>query len=145
MVPETVHCFVVLFFAERFPGRSFDVLISLFLSLCESLGISIMIVVLLLYGREWFEVWSKGAARLQRGGVLEAKYSGWCCVILYVEIYAEFGLLLEGGMPEISRLLLSFWRIVLLFRCAVDLLKEYVWIHGNKSMIRRMMRDLGIS
>jgi hypothetical protein len=72
MAPETVRCFVVLFFTERFPGRSFDVLLSLFLSLCESLGINIMIVVLLFYGGEWFEVWSKGVARLQRGGVLEA-------------------------------------------------------------------------
>jgi hypothetical protein len=104
MAPETVHCFVVLFFTERFPRRSFHVLISLFLSLCESLGISIMIVVLLLYGGEWFVVWSKGVARLQRGGVLVAKYFSWCCVILYVEIDAEFGLVLEGGMPEISRL-----------------------------------------
>jgi hypothetical protein len=76
MAPQTVHCFVVLFFTERFPGGSFDVLISLFLSLCESLGISIMIVVLLLYGGEWFELWSKGVARLTGGNVLEAKDSG---------------------------------------------------------------------
>jgi hypothetical protein len=33
----------------------------------------------------------------------EAKYSG-CCVILYVSIDAELGLVLKGGMPQISRL-----------------------------------------
>jgi len=60
MAPEIVHCFVVLFFTKRFLGGSFDVLISLFLSSCESLGISIMIVVLFLYGGEWFELWTKG-------------------------------------------------------------------------------------
>jgi hypothetical protein len=76
MAPETVHCFLVLFFIERFPGGSSDVLISLFLSLCESLEISIMIVVLLLYGGEWFELWSKGVARLAGCGVLEAKDFG---------------------------------------------------------------------
>jgi hypothetical protein len=59
---ETVHCFVVLFFTKRFPGGSFDMLISLFLSLCENFGISRMIVVLLFCGGEWFELWSKGIA-----------------------------------------------------------------------------------
>ncbi len=79
-------------------------LISLFLSLRENLGISIMIVDLLLYGGEWFELWSKGIAQVQRGSVFEARYSGWCCVILYVEVGAEFGLVLKGEMPKISRL-----------------------------------------
>ncbi len=51
-------------------------LISLFLSLCENLRISIMIVVLLLCGGEWFKLWSKGIVRLQRGNVLEVTYSG---------------------------------------------------------------------
>jgi hypothetical protein len=69
MVPETVHCFVVLFFTERFPGGSFDGLISLLLSLCENLGISIMIVVLLLCGGGWFELWSKGVVQLQMCGI----------------------------------------------------------------------------
>jgi hypothetical protein len=42
------------------------VMISLFLSLRESLGFNIMFVVLLLNGGEWCELWSMGGMCLQR-------------------------------------------------------------------------------
>ncbi len=41
-------------------------MISLFLSLRESLGFNIMFVVLLLNGGEWCELWSMGGMCLQR-------------------------------------------------------------------------------
>jgi hypothetical protein len=44
---------IVLLFTKRFHEGNLDVMISLFLSLCESLRINIMFVVLLLNGREW--------------------------------------------------------------------------------------------
>jgi hypothetical protein len=60
MAPKTVFCFVILLFTERFFGGSLDVTISLFVSLCKSLGISIMFVLLLLNGGEWCKLWSMG-------------------------------------------------------------------------------------
>jgi hypothetical protein len=42
-------------------------MISLFLNLCESLGISIMFVVLLLNGGEWCELWSVGNNTTTKG------------------------------------------------------------------------------
>jgi hypothetical protein len=55
MALKIIFCFVVLLFRERFLGGSLDAMISLFLSLCKSLGISTMFVVLLLNGGEWCE------------------------------------------------------------------------------------------
>jgi hypothetical protein len=77
MVPKIVFYFVVSSFIERFLGGSFDVMISLFLRLCESLGISIMFVVLLLNGGEWCELWSMGGNTTTKGMVrFEAKHIG---------------------------------------------------------------------
>ncbi len=45
---------------ESFLGEIFDVMISnLFLRVCESLGVNIMFVVLLLYGGKWCKLRSK--------------------------------------------------------------------------------------
>jgi hypothetical protein len=82
MVLKIVFCFVILSFRERFPRGSLDVMISLFLSLCESLGINIMFVVLLLNGGEWCVscgAWEERDYKKYAG--LKAKYSGWFCVI----------------------------------------------------------------
>jgi fucose 4-O-acetylase-like acetyltransferase len=53
MALKIVFKFVILLFIERFLGGSLHVMISLFLSLCKSLGISIIFIVLLLNGGEW--------------------------------------------------------------------------------------------
>jgi hypothetical protein len=42
-------------------------MMNLFLNLCESLGISIMFVVLLLNGGEWCEPWSMGNNTTTKG------------------------------------------------------------------------------
>ncbi len=60
MVPKIIFYFVILLFTERFLQGSLDAIISLFLHLCESLGISTMFVVLLLSGGDWCELWSVG-------------------------------------------------------------------------------------
>ncbi len=52
MAPKIMLCFVVLLSTKRFHEGNLDVMISLFLSLCKSLRISIMFVVLLLNGGE---------------------------------------------------------------------------------------------
>jgi hypothetical protein len=66
MVLRIVFFWVILSFTERFPRGSLDVMISLFLSLRESLGIHIMFDVLLLNGGEWCKLWSMGGMCLQR-------------------------------------------------------------------------------
>jgi hypothetical protein len=67
MVLKIVFYFVILLFIERFLEGRLDVMISLFLNLCESLGISIMF-----FGYFWME--ENGASygawettQLQRG------------------------------------------------------------------------------
>jgi len=67
MVPKTIFYFVVLLFAKRFHEGNLDVMISLFLSLCESLGISILFVVFLLKGGGWCKLWSKGGNATTKG------------------------------------------------------------------------------
>jgi hypothetical protein len=67
MVPKIVFYFVVLLFIERFHEGNLDVMISLFLSLCESLRINIMFVVLFLHGGEWCELWSRGSNETTKG------------------------------------------------------------------------------
>jgi hypothetical protein len=60
MVLKIVLSFVVSHSQESFLGEIFDVMISnLFLRVCESLGMNIMFVVLLLYGGKWCKLWSK--------------------------------------------------------------------------------------
>jgi hypothetical protein len=44
-----------------------DMMISLFLSLCESLIISIMFIVFLLNGGEWCKLWNKGGNTTTKG------------------------------------------------------------------------------
>jgi hypothetical protein len=83
MVLKIVCCFVILSFRKRFLRESLDVMmISLFFSLGESLGINIMFVVLLLNGGEWCAscgAWEECDYKGYAG--LKAKYSGWFCVI----------------------------------------------------------------
>jgi len=84
MVLKIVYYFVILLFNERFLGGNLDVVISLLLILCESLGINIMSIVLLLNGGEWCELWSKGATRLQISRhSLEDK---WARLVLCVDV-----------------------------------------------------------
>jgi hypothetical protein len=52
MASKIVFYFVVLLFTKRFITGNLDMMISLFLSLCEGLGISIMFVVFLFNGGE---------------------------------------------------------------------------------------------
>jgi hypothetical protein len=56
-----------LLFTVRFFEGTLDVMISLFVNLCESLGISIMFVVLLLSGGEWCKLWSMGDNATTKG------------------------------------------------------------------------------
>ncbi len=73
MVLIIVFYFVIFLFTEKFLKRNLHVMISLFLSLCESLGISIMFVFLLLNGGEWCE---HGKQRsYKRDTKFEAKYT----------------------------------------------------------------------
>ncbi len=67
MMPKIVFYFVVLLFAKRFHEGNLDVMISLFLTLCESLGISIFFVVFLLNGGEWCKLWNKGGNTTTKG------------------------------------------------------------------------------
>ncbi len=102
MVPKTIFYFVVLSFIERFFGRSFDVMISLFLRLCESLGISIMFVVLILNGGEWCKLWNMGGNTITKGMVrFEAKHIGQFCVDfvsqnLHSESSKHFEIVMKG-------------------------------------------------
>jgi hypothetical protein len=62
------NCFLFcLVFAKRFHEGNLDVMISLFLSLCESLGISIMFIVFLLNGGKWCELWNRGSNATKKG------------------------------------------------------------------------------
>jgi hypothetical protein len=56
-----------LLFTKRFHEGDLGVMISLFLSLCESLRINIMFIVFLLNGREWCELWNKGGNTTTKG------------------------------------------------------------------------------
>jgi hypothetical protein len=67
MASKIVFCLVVLLFIKKFHEGNLDVMISLFLSLCESLGINIMFVVLFLHGGEWCELWNKGGNTTMKG------------------------------------------------------------------------------
>jgi hypothetical protein len=85
MALKAVFCFVILLFTERFLGGSFDMMISLFVSLCKSLRISIMFVLLLLNGGEWRELWSMGGNATTKGtwdlklNILAGFVWIWCC------------------------------------------------------------------
>jgi hypothetical protein len=67
MAPKIVFYFIILLFIERFHEGNLDVMISLFLSLCESLGNKIMFVFLFLHGGEWCELWIKGSNATTKG------------------------------------------------------------------------------
>jgi hypothetical protein len=53
-----------------------DVMISLFVSLCKSLGISIMFVLFLLNGGERHELWSMGGNATIKGHGRQRDYKG---------------------------------------------------------------------
>jgi hypothetical protein len=77
MLPKTIFCFVVLSLTKRFLKGSLDAMISLFLKLCESLGINILFVVLLLNGGEWCELWNMGSNTTTKGMTrFESKHIG---------------------------------------------------------------------
>jgi len=64
----TENCFLFcLLFAKRFYEGNLDMMISLFLSLCESLIISIIFIVFLLNGGEWCKLWNKGGNTTTKG------------------------------------------------------------------------------
>jgi hypothetical protein len=67
MPSKIVFCLVVLLSIERFHEGNLDVMISLFLNLCESLGINITFVVLFLHGGKWCELWSRGSNATMKG------------------------------------------------------------------------------
>jgi hypothetical protein len=74
---------VVLLFTKRFHEGNLDVMISLFLSLCESWGINIMFVVLLLNGGEWCKLWSNNATT--KGRFCEQPIGKGVCVNEYCD------------------------------------------------------------
>jgi hypothetical protein len=53
-----LSCHIVIH-KKTFEEETLMLMISLFLKVCESLGMSIMFVVLLLYGGEWYRLWSE--------------------------------------------------------------------------------------
>jgi hypothetical protein len=85
MASKIIFCFVILLFTKRFLGRSLDVMISLFVQLCKSLGISIMFILLLLNEGEWCELWSMGGNTTTKGtwdlklNILAGFVWIWCC------------------------------------------------------------------
>jgi hypothetical protein len=85
MALKTLFCFVILLFTEWFLGGSLDVMIRLFVSLCKSLGISIIFVLFLLNGGEWCKLWSMGGKATTKGmwdfklNILAGFVWIWCC------------------------------------------------------------------
>jgi len=61
-------------------GESFAAMISLFLRVCKSFGMSIMYVVLLLYGGEWcgLEAGGHDTTHYKKATELQAKYDFPC-------------------------------------------------------------------
>ncbi len=101
-MPKTVVYFVVLLFTERFLEGSLHVMISLFLNLCKSLGISTMFVGLLLSGGEWCELWSMGT-NLTTKGTWDLKLNimasfVWILVVEFAFRIVETLLIYDEGM-----------------------------------------------
>ncbi len=77
MLSKTIFCFVVLSLTKMFLGRSLDAMMTLFLKLCESLGINKLFVVLLLNGGEWCKLWNMGSNTTTKGMTrFQAKHIG---------------------------------------------------------------------